>query len=549
MTSSSNFSVASYWAAVFAVSCLKILLLNSYRSTDFEVHRNWLAITHSLPLEKWYYDETSEWTLDYPPFFAYFEWTLSQVAKYFDEGMLEIKNLNYATFETILFQKLSVIVADFLLAYAVLRCCQVSSVLFSVSGKRKSTSDDGIPLETLFVLIFCSGGLFIVDQIHFQYNGFLFGILLLSIAKMLEGKFYQSAFIFASLINFKHIFLYVAPAYGVYLLRKQCFPPNTHIRMGNLITSVISFGVVGATVLAASFGPFYQHIPQILKRLFPFQRGLSHAYWAPNVWAGYNTVDWILNLALKKGKSSVTTGLVGEASLSVLPQVLPLHTFVLTVVCMLPALITIWKRPTELNFVQGVIITGWTSFMFGYHVHEKAILNVLIPFALVSHHQPNLFFITLVSGTVCVFPLLFNPFEIVLKAVIAILHLSLTVRCTPLSKFRIYELLYMSGFVVVYLCENFLPIFLPRFPFLPLILVSDYCLIGIFYGFIKFYWQFCIISYDIPAKTNDNLISPPRKAMQLTPDVTDSSSNKMIKRKKQVNIPEPSTRVLRKRNK
>lgn len=92
-----------FWVAIAATS-MKLLLVPSYKSTDFEVHRYWMAITWSLPVSKWYFEETSQWTLDYPPFFAWFERLLAIPASIIEPKMVNLKEgIDLANPSTVIF--------------------------------------------------------------------------------------------------------------------------------------------------------------------------------------------------------------------------------------------------------------------------------------------------------------------------------------------------------------------------------------------------------------------------------------------------------------
>lgn len=124
-----------------------------------------------------------------------------------------------------------------------------------------------------------------------------------------QGNKLASGVLFAVLLNFKHIYMYLAvsihlhflscllnillqPAYFIYLLRAFCMSPSGEVlplRFLSLANAVIA-------VFVLSLGPFILmgQIPQLASRLFPFKRGLNHAYWAPNIWTLVTAADRVL---------------------------------------------------------------------------------------------------------------------------------------------------------------------------------------------------------------------------------------------------------------
>ncbi|XP_015511893.1 probable dolichyl pyrophosphate Glc1Man9GlcNAc2 alpha-1,3-glucosyltransferase isoform X1 [Neodiprion lecontei] len=484
----SNRSSRSFWFLCALIACVKLLLSPTYHSTDFEVHRNWLAITHSLPIKEWYVNAKSEWTLDYPPFFAWFEYFLSNFAKSVDPKMLNVNNLGYASVATKIFQRSTVIVTDFVYAYGVKELSQ-------------TLHQDEKSFATLIVLTLCNVGLLIVDHIHFQYNGFLLGVLMLSLSKVTriskESQVLQGAFWFTVLLNLKHIYVYVAPAFIVWLLRMYCFKNR------QCLVRILILGSIVILTTTLSFGPFISQLPQVITRLFPFKRGLVHAYWAANAWALYTGCDKVLSIIWKQfgwstasGAASMTAGLVQENVYAVLPTPTPVATFVITFTMMLPSLWVLFIRnshKTPQHFIRCVVLCGLTSFMFGWHVHEKAILTAIIPLcalATIDAGDAKIFIILSAAGHTALLPLLHQIIFAPLRILLLLTYTSITI----ISLFNLhnksllsnYEWLYMSWLLFLPVYENVLHklLFGDRLPFLPLALTSLYCAVGVTYSWL-----------------------------------------------------------------
>lgn len=306
---------------------------------------------------------------------------------------------------------------------------------------------------------------------------------------------------FAALLGFKHIYLYIAPAYFVYLFRGYCFP-ETHERGKQFsFGRFLSLGVAVLATFAVCLGPFaYKgQLEQLASRLFPFKRGLCHAYWAPNIWALYNVGDKALSIVGKRtGAWSVaetaagmTGGLVTDLqAYAVLPEVSPATTLILSMLSMLPPLWTLWFKPTLPTFVRAVYMCGFGTFLFGWHVHEKAIMLVTVPLCLIatdSKQNARRLLSVSAAGYAALFPLLYEPQETVLKCGLLLAYCAggyVGLRtCLGGGElgYSWAESAYLAGLIPLQIFVSVVhPVLLaPKLPFLPLMATSVYCGTGL----------------------------------------------------------------------
>ena len=338
----------------------------------------------------------------------------------------------------------------------------------------------------------------------------MYGILIASLVLARQkSTMLLSGLVFAALLCMKHIYLYLAPAYFVFLLRAYCLSPKSIFKIQFLNCLKLGSGI--AAIFGVAFGPFALkgQIPQIMSRLFPFSRGLCHAYWAPNVWAIYSFLDRLLIvLAPRIGLSvkadalqSVTRGLVGDTSFAVLPDITPRVCFALTLLFQTIPLLKLFLRPTWDNFIGAVTLCGYASFLFGWHVHEKAILLVIIPFSLIAlkdRRHLGAFRPLAVAGHVSLFPLLFTPAEFPIKTVYTIFWLILFLmsfdRLAPAAstaRFFVFDrlsTLYITISIPLLLYTSLIHgiAFGKSYEFLPLMFTSSYSAVGVVGSWVGF---------------------------------------------------------------
>ncbi|NXW57000.1 ALG6 glucosyltransferase, partial [Eurystomus gularis] len=352
---------------------------------DYEAQRHWQEVTYNLPVRQWYFNTSDNnlmyWGLDYPPLTAYHSFVCAYIAKLINPDWIALHtSRGYESQPHKLFMRTTVFVAD-LLVYipAVILYC---FSLKETSTKKKVSS-------ALCILLY--PGLILIDHGHFQYplslGLALWGVLCLSYDWDLLGS---AAFCLA--LNYKQMELYHSLPFFCYLLGK-CFKKGLKGKGLVLLTKIAGTVVVSFAVCWLPFCTDMEQIMQVLRRLFPIDRGLFEAcmFSSPpprlaNIWCSLSVLIKIKNI--------------------VSPQTQLKLSFAVTFLSLLPPCIKLTVQPSLRGFKYALVSCALSFFLFSFQVHEKSILLVSVPVCLIINEIPFMATWFLLVSTFSMLPLL-----------------------------------------------------------------------------------------------------------------------------------------------
>lgn len=390
---------------------------------DYEAQRHWMELTLHLPsIGDWYWYDLDYWGLDYPPLTAYVSWLCGWVSHHVvgPHSVAFVTSRGIEDPITKAFLRATVLVLDLAV---------FGTAVWYAAYKRDRKS-----LWTVLITL-VQPAIILIDHGHFQYNTVALGLAVTAFGYMSQQGYHVwdrttsfapclwGGFFFCLALNFKQMTLYYAPAVFFYLLGR-CMAKGPR----QFLTRLLTLGLVVIFTFLVLWEPFVKYPPthaqsftsefasqysidnppthlqrlkHVLRRIFPFQRGLFEGKVA-NVWCALNTHPIKIRDRIPADKQ-------------------PLMALALTVLLMIPSC---WKmfrmgllefrggNDTNIHNLQNYVITQqflavrrhqhwhWVQllwamtscslsfFLASFQVHEKSILLTLAPCSLLLWQDP-----------------------------------------------------------------------------------------------------------------------------------------------------------------
>uniref|UniRef100_A0A4W3IP10 Alpha-1,3-glucosyltransferase n=1 Tax=Callorhinchus milii TaxID=7868 RepID=A0A4W3IP10_CALMI len=364
--------------------------LNSYSGAgkapmfgDYEAQRHWQEVTYNLPAHQWYFNtsqnELQYWGLDYPPLTAYHSLACAYVARLINPDWIALRtSRGYESPAHKLFMRATVLAADV--------AVYIPAVLCSLFP----------PQVAAMLCALLYPGLILVDHGHFQYNSVSLGLGVWGALGLASGHPLLGSAAFCLALNYKQMELYHSLPFFCYLLG---WCARAGLRGKGVLLWLLAVAVTVLTVFAACWLPFLSdvaHVQQLLRRLFPVERGLFEDK-VGNVWCSLSVLFKLHRLLAPSTQVWLSA--------------------VATLLSVLPGCLKLTVTPTLRGFRLALVTCSLSFFLFSFQVHEKSILLVAVPVCLLLHEVPFMATWFLLVSTFSMLPLLLKD-ELLLPYVV-----------------------------------------------------------------------------------------------------------------------------------